>query len=135
VLLFTVVFAAYAVLACRKASDRGAVRVNGRGPSDGVLFIVTWALWGLILGMWVFDTPGLLRRGRRERAILNDELVRHHRSIAVAVGFSVLVLAVAVQVLGLWLWPLPLWWPIASLSLALVAGATTFGVLDMRADG
>ncbi len=134
-LIFTACFAVYAVLACWAAADRGAVGMNGRGPTDGAVVVAIWALWGAILGMWVFGTPGLLRRGPRERAILNDELVRHHRTVAIRTAFVVLILAVLVQVLGLWLWSLPPWWPIASLSLAMVAGAAVFGVLDMRADG
>ena len=135
VLCFSAAFAAYSVLACRAVAARAGIGADAAGPSSGLLTIVTWALWALAVALWIFGTPGRMKWSAEDRAVLNDDLVRHQRTQAIRVAFVVLVVAGIAQVLGLWGWQLPSWWSIASLSAAIAAAGIVFGVLDVKANG
>lgn len=135
VALSALVFAIYSVQVCRVVADHQVVNANSHGPSNGLITVLLWALWAISLLVLVFFTPGLLGWGPAERAVLNDELVKHYRGVAARVALLVLSLAVLAQVVGLWWWSVPVWWPVAALSLALLAGGVVFAALDARADG
>lgn len=135
VLLLTLAFALYSVQACLQVAHHAPMTVTTREISNPLMNIVVWALWALVVTMWVYFTPSMLKRTAAEKAVLNDELVRRQRQVATQVALVVLVLGTITQVLGLWLFRLPNWWPLALLSTALVAGAVVFAVQDIRANG
>lgn len=133
-LLASLAFACYSIEVCRIIARHQGVSISTHSMSDGFLEVVTWFVWGLAVVVWAFATPGVFWT-REQRAILNDELVRQQRSVAVRAAFFTLVALSMVQVSGVWWHSVPAWWPVAAVSAAMVVGAATFSALDARADG
>lgn len=134
VLLSSLAFACYSIEVCRIIARHQGVSVSAHSISDGFLQVVCWFVWGLSVTLWTFTTPGPFW-SREQRAIMNDELVRQQRSVALRAAFFTLVALSMVQVSGVWWHLVPTWWPVAAVSAAMVVGAATFSVLDGRANG
>ena len=94
--------------------------------------ISAWFVWALVL-LLLLATGGSLFRGRKVRALLNDELTRRNRAQAYVAGFW----AAAISAIGLYL--VDLFEAVASrdaihfiLSAAIASALITFAVRERR---
>ena len=95
--------------------------------------ISAWFVWALAL-LLMLATGGNLLRGRKVRALLNDELTRRNRAQAYVAGFW----AAAISAIGLYL--VDLFDPVGSreaihaiLSCAIASALITFAARERRA--
>ena len=122
--LFTLLFAAISIDATGKL-------LSGEGDNMDRLMIGAVIAYAWLGPLIVLGRGGLTASQRR---LLEDELTRHHRALAVATGLVVLMVGVsAVVVVGLWR---PDWGVrLAPLAMCAAGAATTlrFGWLDRKA--
>ena len=130
VLVLTLAFAAFSVVACRATLDKSGLNETNIF-SEGL----TWCVYAFLLSMWIYGTPGWLSWTRAERRVLNDEFTKANRANATRWAFGAFCASGFVQCLSAFrIWTTPVWWPIASISAALVAAGISFAVADMRAN-
>lgn len=130
VLLMTLAFTCFSVSAC--LATRHTSGLNEPNISAQAL---TWCVYALALSIWIYGTPGWLSWTRAERRILNDEFTKANRANATRWTFGVFCASGFLQCLSAFhAWTAPVWWPIASVSAALVAAGISFAIADMRAN-
>ncbi|KAE8130076.1 hypothetical protein DDE84_00335 [Bifidobacterium tibiigranuli] len=130
VLLTTLAFACFSVSVC-------LATLHGSGLNESNIFDgrLLWCVYALLLSTYIYGTPGYLSWTRAERRILNDEFTKVNRANATRWAFGVFCASGFVQCLSAFrIWTAPVWWPIASISAALVAAGISFAVTDIRAN-
>ncbi|RST31332.1 hypothetical protein HMF7854_11145 [Sphingomonas ginkgonis] len=94
-----------------------------------------WLVWLACSMLWVFGTPGRFRFTRDQRALVNDEYVRHHQCQAAKFCMTLAVLSLAIaSVASLGFISLAPWSTPAALSGSIVATGFYFAWLE-RTDG
>lgn len=103
----------------------------GRAPAYALL----WAIWMSVTIIWVFGVPGWMHLSKRDRQVINDELVRAHQAKAAKFGLACAFFAMAfVSLFGFFHAALPEWTLPAATTGVVVLTALFFARLEMRDD-
>ena len=108
-----------------------AYEIPGRAPAYALL----WAIWMSVTIIWVFGVPGWMHLSKRDRQVVNDELVRAHQAKAAKFGLACAFFAmVFASLFGFFHATLPEWTLPAATTGVVVLTALFFARLEMRDD-